>query len=134
MDDTVGGNEVEVVAKKEKRDIYWGRGERGLDDAVSYWTNKQTVISRSPFAVERLEDGVIYYVPKGCNSGQLWKLCQAVAEKKADDTEDPGWGIVCCNTCNKFLKRPVATNNFMAHTQSSNCNTAKRKFDLITAS
>lgn len=42
MDDTVGGNEVEVVAKKEKRDNYWGRGERGLDDAVSYWTNKQS--------------------------------------------------------------------------------------------
>jgi hypothetical protein len=28
MDDTVGGNDVEVVAKKEKRDIYWARGSR----------------------------------------------------------------------------------------------------------
>ena len=73
MDAVDGDNEIEGVSKKGKRDIHWGRGETGLNDAVSYWTNKQTVISRHPFDVARLEVGVIYYVPKACKGGQVWE-------------------------------------------------------------
>lgn len=132
MEDEQVGRGAGGVASK-KRDNYWGRGAAGLDDAVSYWTNKQTVLTQTPLTVARLQE-VIYYIPKGCNSGKLWTLCQAVAEKNVDDVKDPGWGIVCCNTCNKFLRRPVATGNFDAHAQSSSCNPAKRKSDLMSSS